>query len=93
MASAVTKKLLKLGIDGVFAASAPNLQGNLHLLSAEQVELAKVLVEMGQSHLFEHWAEPGVDDEEKKAFFDQVTRLNSSIQGVCHHISKLLENC
>lgn len=37
-----------------------------------QIELAKVLLEMGQSHLFEHWAEPGVDDEEKKAFFDQV---------------------
>lgn len=37
-----------------------------------QIELAKVLLETGQSHLFEHWAEPGVDDEEKKAFFDQV---------------------
>ena len=36
------------------------------------MELAKVLVEMGQTHLFEHWDEPGVDDEEKKAFFDQV---------------------
>lgn len=32
----------------------------------------KILLEMGQSHLFEHWAEPGVDDNEKKAFFDQV---------------------
>ncbi|XP_062023611.1 UDP-sugar pyrophosphorylase [Rosa rugosa] len=60
----------------------PNLQRNLHLLSAEQVELAKVLVEMGQTHLFEHWAEPGVDDDdEKKAFFDQVSRLNSSYPG------------
>lgn len=37
-----------------------------------QIELAKILLETGQSHLFEHWAEPGVDDEEKKAFFDQV---------------------
>jgi hypothetical protein len=37
-----------------------------------QVELAKMLVEKGQSHLFEHWPEPGVDDDEKKAFFDQV---------------------
>lgn len=37
-----------------------------------QIELAKVLLEMGQSHLFEHWADPGVDDEEKKGFFDQV---------------------
>lgn len=38
----------------------------------EQVELVKILLEMGQSHLFEHWAEPGVDDKEKEAFFDQV---------------------
>lgn len=38
----------------------------------EQVELAKILLELGQSHLFEHWAEPGVDDNEKKAFFDQA---------------------
>lgn len=37
-----------------------------------QVELAKMLVEMGQNHLFCHWADPGVDDEEKKAFFAQV---------------------
>lgn len=37
-----------------------------------QIELAKMLMEMGQSHLFEQWAEPGVDVEEKKAFFDQV---------------------
>ncbi|KAL6217056.1 hypothetical protein ACLB2K_010273 [Fragaria x ananassa] len=81
MASAVTEKFSELGIDGGFEASAPNLQRNLHLLSAEQVELAKVLVEMGQTHLFEHWDEPGVDDEEKKAFFDQVARLNSSYPG------------
>ncbi|KAJ6938069.1 UDP-sugar pyrophosphorylase-like [Populus alba x Populus x berolinensis] len=54
---------------------------NLHLLSPHQVELAKMLVEEGQSHLFEHWPETGVDDDEKKAFFDQVTRLNSSYPG------------
>ncbi|EXB28448.1 UDP-sugar pyrophospharylase [Morus notabilis] len=46
-----------------------------------QIELAKTLLELGQSHLFEHWAEPGVEDEEKKAFFDQVARLNSSYPG------------
>ena len=38
-----------------------------------QVELAKMLLETGQTHLFEHWAEPGVEDDEKKAFFDQVS--------------------
>ncbi|KAL5559694.1 hypothetical protein UlMin_035905 [Ulmus minor] len=74
-------KLSKLGIDGGFASSVPNLQKNLHLLSREQIDVAKLLLEMGQSHLFEEWAEPGVDDEEKKAFFDQVTRLHSSYPG------------
>lgn len=108
MASTVdsaAEQLSKLGIDGAFADSAPNLKKNLHLLSSEQVhvmlkcypfffsffgfwiwilfivvgiwrcyqvELAKMLMEMGQSHLFEKWAAPGVDDNEKKAFFDQV---------------------
>ena len=38
-----------------------------------QIELAKMLLETGQTHLFEHWAEPGVEDDEKKAFFDQVS--------------------
>ncbi|KAF2291325.1 hypothetical protein GH714_022899 [Hevea brasiliensis] len=73
-----TQALSKLNING---DSVPNLQKNLSLLSPEQIELAKMLVEMGQSHLFQHWPEPGVDDEEKKAFFDQVALLNSSYPG------------
>ncbi|XP_042965764.1 UDP-sugar pyrophosphorylase-like isoform X1 [Carya illinoinensis] len=73
--------LSRLGINADFASSAPNLHKNLQLLSSGQIELAKVLLEMGQSHLFEHWADPGVDDEEKKGFFDQVDRLNSSYPG------------
>ncbi|KDO80459.1 hypothetical protein CISIN_1g006297mg [Citrus sinensis] len=84
MASTVdsaAEQLSKLGIDGAFADSAPNLKKNLHLLSSEQVELAKMLMEMGQSHLFEKWAAPGVDDNEKRAFFDQVAKLNSSYPG------------
>ncbi|KAL9359118.1 hypothetical protein Peur_047241 [Populus x canadensis] len=80
-AAVATESLSKLNINGDFASSLPNLHKNLHLLSPQQVELAKMLVEKGQSHLFEHWPEPGVDDDEKKAFFDQVTRLNSSYPG------------
>uniref|UniRef100_A0A6M2FC47 UTP-monosaccharide-1-phosphate uridylyltransferase n=1 Tax=Populus davidiana TaxID=266767 RepID=A0A6M2FC47_9ROSI len=80
-AAVATESLSKLNINGDFASSLPNLHKNLHLLSPQQVELAKMLVEEGQSHLFEHWPEPGVDDDEKKAFFDQVTRLNSSYPG------------
>lgn len=45
---------------------------SLGMVVVGQIELAKMLVEMGQSHLFDHWAEPGFDDEEKKGFFDQV---------------------
>ncbi|KAJ6709307.1 UDP- GLUCOSE PYROPHOSPHORYLASE [Salix koriyanagi] len=80
-AAVATESLSKLNINGDFASSLPNLHKNLHLLSPQQVELAKMLVEKGQSHLFEHWPEPGVDDGEKKAFFDQVARLNSSYPG------------
>lgn len=42
-----------------------------------QGELVKMLVEMGQSHLFQHWPEPGVDDDQKIAFVDQVNLLVS----------------
>lgn len=31
-----------------------------------------MLLELNQAHLFEHWPEPGVEDDEKRAFFDQV---------------------
>lgn len=34
-----THELSKLGINGDFASSAPNLQKNLHLLSPEQVDI------------------------------------------------------
>ncbi|GLT84928.1 hypothetical protein SLE2022_031360 [Rubroshorea leprosula] len=84
MASTVqsaAENLSMLDISADFATSAPNLKKNLRLLSPDQVELAKMLLEMEQSHLFEHWPEPGVDDEEKKAFFPQVARLNSSYPG------------
>jgi UDP-sugar pyrophosphorylase len=40
-----------------------------------------LLLSEGQSHLFEHWPEPGVDDDKKRNFFDQVCRLNSSYPG------------
>lgn len=40
-----------------------------------------MLIELGQSHLFEHWPGPGVDDDEKRAFFDQVAHLNDSYPG------------
>ncbi|KAK9167337.1 hypothetical protein Scep_002528 [Stephania cephalantha] len=77
-----SSKLSQFTINGGdWSASSPNLQKNLSVLSPEQVHLAKMLLDMGQSHLFEHWPEPGVDDDEKKSFFNQVNLLNSSYPG------------
>ncbi|GAB4844122.1 hypothetical protein Ancab_037429 [Ancistrocladus abbreviatus] len=85
MASTVdstTEQLSNLNIAGAdWAASAPNLKSNLSFLSPQQVELAKMLLVMGQDHLFQHWPEPGVDDDQKRGFFDQVARLNASYPG------------
>lgn len=46
------------------------------------IELGKMLLEMGQSHLFKHWPEPGVDDEQKRAFFDQVYTVSLCLVGL-----------
>lgn len=84
MASVVgstTEKLSKLDINGESIFSVPNLHKNLSILSPDQIKLARMLVEAGQSHLFQSWAEPGVEDEEKRGFFEQVARLNASYPG------------
>ncbi|KAL8166139.1 hypothetical protein V2J09_007638 [Rumex salicifolius] len=79
---ALERLVAGLGIDGSdWADNAPNLKRNLSLFSPEQVDLAKMLLKMGQSHVFEHWPEPGIEDDEKLAFFDQVLRLNASYPG------------
>lgn len=87
------KQLSDLGIDGgdsdSWAASAPNLQKNLGVLSPDQIELAKMLISEGQSHLFAHWPEPDVDNSKKKSFFDQVSRLNKSYPG---GLAKYIQN-
>ncbi|XP_008798136.1 UDP-sugar pyrophosphorylase [Phoenix dactylifera] len=62
-------------------ASCPNLQKNLGILSPDEVELAKTLLHEGQSHLFDHWPDLGVDDDKKKGFLKQVALLNSSYPG------------
>ncbi|XP_027093022.1 UDP-sugar pyrophosphorylase [Coffea arabica] len=76
---AAAESLAKLSIDG--DGFPENLRKNLSVLSPQQVELAKMLIEMEQSHLFKQWPEPGVEDDEKCAFFDQIERLNSSYPG------------
>ncbi|KMZ56901.1 hypothetical protein ZOSMA_8G00450 [Zostera marina] len=67
--------------DGEWASSAPNLMKNLSILLPDQVELAKILLNEGQGHLFHHWKRPGINDERKKSFFDQVRILNGSYPG------------
>ncbi|XP_039120269.1 UDP-sugar pyrophosphorylase [Dioscorea cayenensis subsp. rotundata] len=81
MASLVAEKLSEIQIGDDMASTAPNLMKNLSLLSPDQVELAKMLLREEQSHLFLHWPEPGVDDDKKRDFFEQVSRLNSSYPG------------
>ncbi|KAI4387962.1 hypothetical protein MLD38_000344 [Melastoma candidum] len=70
MSSSLPEDLSKLGIHDSSALFTPS-----------QVGLAKMLVEMGQAHVFRHWPGPGVDDGEKIAFFDQVAKLDSSYPG------------
>ncbi|KAK2390414.1 UTP-monosaccharide-1-phosphate uridylyltransferase [Trifolium repens] len=60
---------------------ASSLGDNFNLLSPQQQELVKMLLNNGQDHLFNNWPTPGVDDDEKKAFFDQLVLLDSSYPG------------
>ncbi|XP_027361710.1 UDP-sugar pyrophosphorylase 1 [Abrus precatorius] len=60
---------------------ASPLGANFNLLSPQQQELVKMLLDNGQEHLFHDWPAPGVDDDRKKAFFDQLIRLDSSYPG------------
>ncbi|XP_004502545.1 UDP-sugar pyrophospharylase [Cicer arietinum] len=60
---------------------ASSLGDNSNLLSPKQHELVKMLLDNGQDHLFRDWPGPGVDDDEKKAFFDQLVLLDSSYPG------------
>ncbi|KAL8198015.1 hypothetical protein R6Q57_029934 [Mikania cordata] len=81
MASSAIDKLTNLQVNELFTFSSPNLQKNLSIFSADQVKLVKMLLEMGQEHLFEDWPDPGVDDDEKKCLIDQVALLDSSYPG------------
>ncbi|MQL97714.1 hypothetical protein Taro_030420 [Colocasia esculenta] len=80
-ASGTVTKQAEVSIGDDWATAAPRLQKNLGILSPDQVEHAKLLLSEGQNHLFAHWSDPGVDDERKKSFFDQVARLNANYPG------------
>ncbi|KAI7730494.1 hypothetical protein M8C21_003375 [Ambrosia artemisiifolia] len=75
------EKLANIQLNELSTSSSPNLQKNLSILSPDQIELGKMLLELGQGHLFEHWPDPGVDDDDKRALLTQVSVLNSSYPG------------
>ncbi|XP_020677654.1 UDP-sugar pyrophosphorylase-like [Dendrobium catenatum] len=80
--SYMVEKLSELSMGGDnWASDVPNLQKNLRILNQDQIDLAKMLLHEGQSHLFANWAEQGVDDEKKTCFFNQVSRLNANYPG------------
>jgi len=45
------------------------LTENLQLFTETERELAEMLIESGQEHLFEKWDSPGVHDDKKRFFF------------------------
>ncbi|KAL2339728.1 hypothetical protein Fmac_007668 [Flemingia macrophylla] len=62
-------------------ASSSSLADNYNPLSPQQQELVKMLLNNGQEHLFRDWPPPGVDDDQKQAFFDQVPAGETMIYG------------
>ena len=51
------------------------LLANASVLSSSEVSLAKLLLKLGQGHLFAEWEPAGTSDEEKHGFFAQKTVL------------------
>ncbi|KAL8193664.1 hypothetical protein R6Q57_026799 [Mikania cordata] len=79
--NAAIERLANLQLNELSTSSSPNLQKNLSILSPDQIELGKMLLDLGQGHVFEHWPDPGVEDDDKKALLDQVSIINSSYPG------------
>ncbi|EFJ15447.1 hypothetical protein SELMODRAFT_118485, partial [Selaginella moellendorffii] len=46
-----------------------------------QETLAQTLLDHGQEHLFEGWPEPGIGDDDKARFFNQVKKLDANYPG------------
>eukprot|EP00249_Psilotum_nudum_P023023 c28728_g1_i2 orf=408-2345(+) len=59
-----------------------------------QKELAYMLLHEGQGHLFTGWPDPGIDDDRKLEFFEQVAKLDVSYPGglvaYIHNAKRLL---
>jgi len=57
------------------------VKANLAAMNSEQVKLATGLVGVGQGHLFENWAPPGIDDDDKQRLLAQLTSLDAGYPG------------
>lgn len=58
----------------------PGLQDVQSWAAPEDLELLKVLIDNGQTHLFDHWR-AGTDEDKKREFFKQVKTLDSNYPG------------
>ena len=57
------------------------LRANLPALSDDQVKLTSSLIGVGQGHLFENWAPPGIHDDDKQRLLTQLQSLDASYAG------------
>ncbi|CAM9713899.1 unnamed protein product [Chrysoparadoxa australica] len=57
------------------------LGGNAAVLSKEDMEMATVLLELGQGHLFADWPEPGTEDEGKRKLLAQARACSDKYPG------------
>ena len=55
-----------------------SIDSNKEILSPRECELVELLLELGQSHLFDDWDPAGVNDDHKHAFFEQVRTLHET---------------
>ena len=95
-----------LGLNGTSKASKfedvlswpSRLQENKDILDAEEKKLVVLLLESQQSHLFESWDPPGIYDEGKHSFFQQIKTLHinypiaGGLSAYCERARKLLES-
>uniref|UniRef100_A0A061SAF4 UTP-monosaccharide-1-phosphate uridylyltransferase n=1 Tax=Tetraselmis sp. GSL018 TaxID=582737 RepID=A0A061SAF4_9CHLO len=57
------------------------LQGNHCLLTVEELQIVKLLLDEGQKHLFQSWLRPGIKDRQKKKMLKQLILLDRSYPG------------
>lgn len=66
-----------------------SLRLNSSLLSSDEIKYARLLVSLGQQHIFSDWDEPDINDELKHKFFGQVKLLDGCYAGgLTGYISK-----